>query len=95
MCVQKNVGAHLPLPTCDLGRLVVHADYRRRGYADALNQVRIEAARAIGAKSIMVTASAGNVKLLQRRGFHAIGQEIVFSDRPNTIFHALQLNLES
>ena len=91
---QRNVGAHLPLPTCDLGRLVVHSDYRRRGYADALNRVRIEAARNMGAKSIMVTASTGNVTLLQRLGFQAIGQHIVFSDRPNTVFHALQLNLE-
>jgi predicted GNAT family N-acyltransferase len=88
----RRAGVPLPLPTCDLGRLVVRADHRGRGLAQALNAVRVDAARAMGARSVMVTASGGNATLLQRIGFVAIGQTIVFSDRPNTVFHALQLN---
>ena len=35
----------LPLPTVDFGRLVVHADHRRRGLADLLNQVNQSSSR--------------------------------------------------
>ena len=90
----RRSGAELPLPTCDLGRLVVDSNYRGRGYAKALNAIRVAAAREMGAKSIMVTASVANARLLEKElGFFPIGQTIVFSDRPNTTFHALQLNL--
>jgi hypothetical protein len=40
-----------------------------------------------------VTASDGNTSLLKKLGFQEIGQKITFSDRPNTIFTALQLDL--
>jgi predicted GNAT family N-acyltransferase len=89
----KSVGADLPLPTCDLGRLVVRSDFRGRGVAQLLNAARVEAARAMGAKSVMATASEGNARLLLRIGFFEIGQTVVFADRPKTTFHALQMNL--
>ena len=89
----KRSGKVLPLPTCDLGRLVVLNAFRGRGIAQSLNKIRIEYAKEIGAKSIMVTASEGNARLLRKLGFVDIGETIVFDDRPNTLFHALQLNL--
>ncbi len=89
----KRSGRLLPLPTVDLGRLVVLKDYRGKGMAQALNVVRIESAKQMGAKSIMVTASEGNARLLRKLGFEDIGETIYFSDRPGTLFIALQLNL--
>jgi predicted GNAT family N-acyltransferase len=89
----KRSGKYLPLPTVDLGRLVVLYSYRGRGIAQMLNVVRIEAARQMQAKSIMVTASEGNARLLRKLGFEDIGETIFFSDRPGTLFIALQLNL--
>lgn len=90
----KNVGKDLPLPTTDLGRLVVLKEYRGKGFAKLLNEIRINKAREIGAKSIMVTASEGNKVILCRNfGFEDIGERVYFDDRPNTLFYALQLNL--
>ena len=89
----KRSGKILPLPTCDLGRLVVLNAFRGRGIAQNLNKIRIQYARDLGAKSIMVTASEGNARLLRKLGFIDIGETIYFDDRPNTLFHALQLNL--
>jgi len=88
----KKAGVDLPLPTCDLGRLVVRSDFRGRGLAQQLNAARVAAARAMGARSVIATASDGNARLLRKIGFFDIGQSIVFADRPSTTFHALQLN---
>ena len=91
----KKAGKHLPLPTCDMGRLVVRKDWQRKGLAQELNALRIEAAKKWGAASIMVTASEGNARLLQKKnGFEDIGERVEFSDRPGVLFLALQLNLE-
>ena len=51
----KRAKKHLPMPTTDLGRLIVHPDYRGRGIAQILNQLRVEYAKILGAKSVMVT----------------------------------------
>lgn len=89
----NKANKHLPLPVCDLGRLVVNKTHRKKGIANILNVIRIKKARFLHAKSIMVTASDGNSNLLKKLGFEEIGQKITFEDRPNTIFNALQLNL--
>ena len=64
------------------------------GIAQKLNSLRVQCARDLSARSIMVTASEGNARLLRKIGFTDIGEKIIFSDRPNTTFYALQLNLE-
>ena len=89
----RRCGKDLPMPTTDLGRLVVLGCCRGRGVAQSLNVVRVEAARAMGAKSVMATASDGNARLLLKLGFEDIGETIVFDDRPTVVFRALQLNL--
>ena len=90
-----RTGNPLRFPLCDLGRLVIKKSHRKRGIAHSLNQVRVDAARALGARTIIATASAGNAKLLKKLGFFDIGEQIVFDDRPHTLFYALQLNLDS
>lgn len=89
----QRCGKVLPVPTVDLGRLVVLSAYRGRGLAQLLNTTRIAAARAMGARSIVVTASEGNVRLLKKLGFEDIGETVYFEDWPNACFYALQLNL--
>ena len=82
-------------PVCDLGRLVVRADHRRKGYAKALIDCRIQAARDWGANAILCTASPLTVPVLKSRGFVEIGHTAVFEDRPNTVFHGLHLSLST
>lgn len=89
----KDAGVPIPLPTCDLGRLVVLPSHRGRGIAQRLNQIRLEAARSMGAKSIIVTASEANARLLRKLGFFDIGKVVEFEDRPGVPFHALQYNM--
>lgn len=88
-----KTGHDLKFPVCDLGRLVVDRNFRSRGIAKNLNEMRIEAARVSGAHTVIATASAANASLLLKIGFVDIGQTVVFSDRPNTVFYALQLDL--
>jgi WD40 repeat protein/predicted GNAT family N-acyltransferase len=88
-------GKELAWPVCDLGRLVVRHDCRRRGLAKILNAVRIKTARSMGAGSIIVTASAGNASLLKAMGFLSIGEEVIFPNRPATTFYALQYTFYS
>lgn len=89
----KEANVDIPLPACDLGRLVVLKAYRGQGIAQKLNIVRIQAARDLGARSMIVTASEGNARLLRKLGFWDIGKVVEFDDRPGIPFHALQLNL--
>lgn len=81
----------IPLPTVDLGRLIVKNLYRGRGYASALNEARVQEAKQLGAKSVIVTASLSNAKLLEKLGFTYTGETVYFSDRPRVEFHAMLL----
>ena len=87
-------GAPLAFPCCDLGRLVVRKDWRRRGIATALNAARLAAAREWGARTLIATASEANARLLEvALRFTALGASITFEDRPGAVFHALLLQL--
>jgi predicted GNAT family N-acyltransferase len=89
----KRAGQELPLPTIDFGRLVVKSQFRRRGIAQKLNEIRILAAREMNAKSIIVTATKENARRLLNLGFFDINQRIYFEERPAVEFFALQMNL--
>jgi GNAT superfamily N-acetyltransferase len=88
-------GIPLRFPVADLGRLVVASSFRCRGYAQQLNEVRIQAAKELGCASIVVTASASNAKMLRKLGFVQLMHHdempvsVVFDDRPSTVFYAL------
>ena len=90
----RNMNIELPLPFCDLGRLVVSKECRGRGIAHFLNVTRVFDAKNMGANALISTASVGNMRLLKKIGFVEIGQEVVFEDRPNTIFYALQFDIK-
>jgi GNAT superfamily N-acetyltransferase len=88
-------GVSLSYPVCDLGRMVVHKDFRRKGIAKILIEKRIKAAKGWGAKAILCTATETSVEMLVKQ-FHFcdIHTTAIFEDRPNTIFHALYLILD-
>jgi len=92
VAVWIRCGHVIPLPTVDFGRLVVRSDFRRRGIAQMLNDVRMNAAREMGAKSIIVTASEANAKLLLKLGFFDINERVVFPERPGAVFICMQYN---
>jgi GNAT superfamily N-acetyltransferase len=91
----ERSGRPLRFPVADLGRLVVAAPFRCRGYAQQLNRVRIQAAKDLGCASVVVTASASNAKMLKSLGFIQLMQHdespvtVVFDDRPSTMFYAM------
>lgn len=93
VAVWTALGAPLAFPAADLGRLVVRADFRRRGLGARLNEARIDAARAAGARTAITTASAANARLLRRAGFRDIGATVTFAERPGVVFAAMQLDL--
>lgn len=82
----------VPVPAGHLCKLVVHKRARGRGLATELNRVRIEAAKEMGAKSIIVTASDSNSRLLERVGFVDTGIREYFPNRPGYEFKAMQLS---
>jgi predicted GNAT family N-acyltransferase len=94
---EKNI--ELVPPVVDFGRLVVAQAFRRRGIARALVHARMAAVKSwrvdgIRAASCVCTASAANMTVLLQCGWYAIGQEVVFPDRPTTVFHALQYDID-
>ncbi len=81
----------VPLPAAHFCKLVVSSKARGMGLGREFNRVRIEAARGDGAKSILVTASDANARLLLSMGFTDTGVVESFSNRPGFMFRALQL----
>ena len=87
-------GHALQFPVAVLGRLVVAAPFRRRGYAKQLNQVQLQAAKDLGCTTIVVAATHVNVNMLLKLGFahlmqHASPVTVIFDDRPTTVFYAM------
>ncbi len=93
--VWTEAGRTVTPPIGSISRLVVRKDARRQGLAARLNEARIAAARAAGCKSVTVTASKDNARLLAARGFVDTGLTVVFSNRPGVVFHALELVFHS
>lgn len=94
----KEKGIELVPPVVDFGRLVVAQAARRKGIARSLVHARMVAVQSwevdgVRATSCVCTASAANMTVLLQCGWYAIGQEVVFPDRPTTIFHALQYDI--
>jgi predicted GNAT family N-acyltransferase len=86
----KRAGREVPLPAAHFCKLVVRKDARGHGLGRKLNEIRLQASREMGAKSILVTASAKNSRLLLPLGFKDTGIFEVFENRPGFPFHALE-----
>ena len=91
--VWLRAGLPLEPPVANIAKLVVHADARGLGLASELNRVRIAAARALGARTLTVTASKANARLLAGLGFRDTGLVVTFPNRPGFPFHALEMRL--
>ncbi len=63
----------IPAPFASLNWLVVHPSMRRQGLSRALTNVRIDAARSEGAKTIIVEAAPDRVPGLREFGFVELG----------------------
>jgi len=88
----------LRFPVAVMGRLVVAAPFRRRGYAQQLNRVQLQAAKVLGCASIVVTAKDISVNMLLKMGFahlmqHGSPVTVTFDDRPTTMFYGMYRNL--
>lgn len=85
----ERAGITLPTPIAHFGKLVIGRSARGLGLGSRLNELRIVAAREAGARSIMVTASPANAKLLMRQGFTDTGIRETFPNRPGFEFLGL------
>jgi ribosomal protein S18 acetylase RimI-like enzyme len=91
--VWTDAGRSLAGPIANISKLVVAASARGRGLGLALSEARIAAARVAGVRTMTVTSSVANARLLDRLGFRDTGLRCRFPDRPGTEFLALELEL--
>ncbi len=87
----ERAGKIIPAPVAHLCKLVVHERARGKGLGSQLNKIRVDAARMMGARSIVVTASEINSRLLSQLGFADTGIRESFPNRPGFEFRAMQL----
>lgn len=85
-----------PSPTANISKLAVHKSARRYGIAKKMSEVRLHAARLAGIKSILVTASAANTRILQGLSdgdgnWKDTGIRVKFPNRPEFEFLGLEL----
>lgn len=80
----------VPVPAAHFCKLVVLSKARGKGVGKQLNEIRLQAAREMGARSILVTASEKNARLLVPLGFTDTGIRETFPNRPGFPFRALQ-----
>eukprot|EP01119_Soliformovum_irregulare_P006942 TRINITY_DN19352_c0_g1_i1.p1 TRINITY_DN19352_c0_g1~~TRINITY_DN19352_c0_g1_i1.p1 ORF type:complete len:193 (-),score=29.88 TRINITY_DN19352_c0_g1_i1:14-547(-) len=84
-------GRPLPEPVANISKLVVDAKMRGRGIASRMNQLRIKLAKELGCRSINVTASDANSRLLiSKHGFVDTSIRVIFPNRPTIEFQGLE-----
>lgn len=81
----------VPEPCANISKLIVHSSVRKLGIGQTMSDIRIQAAKDMGAKSILVTASAANARILYTKGFTDSGIRVFFPNRPQFEFLGLQL----
>eukprot|EP01113_Clastostelium_recurvatum_P010381 TRINITY_DN15150_c0_g1_i3.p1 TRINITY_DN15150_c0_g1~~TRINITY_DN15150_c0_g1_i3.p1 ORF type:complete len:173 (-),score=19.98 TRINITY_DN15150_c0_g1_i3:29-547(-) len=88
----REANRTLPEPVANISKLVVDEKIRGRGIASQLNYIRIIAAKEMGCKSINVTASEANSRLLtSKHSFEDTGIRVTFPNRPTVEFRGLEL----
>jgi GNAT superfamily N-acetyltransferase len=70
----RHLLGNVPAPFASLNQLVVHPALRRQGLSRALTDVRIDAARSRGAKTMLSEAAPNRVLGLRDLGFKDLGQ---------------------
>ncbi len=60
-------------PAAFMSRLIVHSDFRNRGIARRIDQLRISTAEQHDMRSIWVEAKANRIKALEAMGFSKLG----------------------
>lgn len=91
--IKNDIRARCPTPTAHLCKLSVSALARGMGIGQKLSEIRLKAAKEMGANSVIVTASEKNARILQKLGFRDTGIREVFPNRPNFEFIAMDLLL--
>lgn len=91
--IRHGLEDRCPVPVADLCKLSVSASARGLGIGRSLSEIRINAARDMGAKSVLVTASEKNARILEKLGFQDTGIREVFPNRPTYEFLAMDLKL--
>ena len=92
--IKHNMEHRVPAPVGHLCKLSVAKTARGYGIGRKLSEIRIEAARDVGAKSIIVTASPQNARLLASLGFQDTGIREIFPNRPQFEFYAMDYVFE-
>ncbi|KAI9003425.1 hypothetical protein DFJ74DRAFT_713642 [Hyaloraphidium curvatum] len=87
-------GLQLPGPVGNISKLVVDPSCRGQGLASRLNAIRLDAAKDMGCRTMTVTASESNARLLAKLGFVDTGVRMEFDNRPGVEFRALELDMD-
>lgn len=91
--IRNSIEQRAPSPVGHFCKLAVSKRARGLGIGRLLSEVRIDAAKKIGAKSIIVTASENNARILKQLGFIDTGIRETFPNRPNFEFAAMDILL--
>ncbi len=83
-------GLSVPSPSANISKLAVHRSVRKLGIGKRMSEIRLEAAKDMGAKSVLVTASTANARLLYPMGFQDMGIRVCFPNRPEFEFLGLE-----
>lgn len=86
-------GIELDSPVATLNRLVVHASARGLGLAASLDEIRISAALAEGAHTVIGSFPEYRIPALQKRGFRLTGQRWIPSYAESIFTYAMVLAL--
>jgi N-acyl-L-homoserine lactone synthetase len=85
-----------PEPSANISKLAVHKTARCYGIAKKLSELRLNKARSMGIKSVLVTASVANTRILQSLSdgngdWKDTGIRVIFPNRPQIEFLGLEL----
>ena len=86
----EGVGRELPGPIANLTHLVTDESVARKGVGKALNLIRIEAAKAAGARCAIGMATMENKQFLLSIGFVKGGINRIYRDRPLIAFYSVE-----
>lgn len=84
---------YLKFPIASINRLVVKPDFRRKGIAKKLDNLRIEMAKELGATAIIAQPAPNRIKSLTNLGFEYCGKINRTKELPGVDFSLMILSL--